>query len=136
LVLFSLLTVPGDSTITFHLGSAAVLSITILTMEAGQFEVIGGEKNFWLYSKTGGFDLTHPRTPTSPRIYPRIQIETTTGYVAIDPSKTALVVVDLQNYFLSPSLGRPTSGVGMKVVDQLLKVDSSLQEGRHTDLVA
>jgi nicotinamidase-related amidase len=91
-------------------------------MEAGQFEVIGGEKNFWLYSKTGGFDLTHPRTPTSPRIYPRIQIETTTGYVAIDPSKTALVVVDLQNYFLSPSLGRPTSGVGMKVVDQLLKV--------------
>jgi hypothetical protein len=53
---------------------------------------------------------------------PRISLETTTDCVAIDPTKTALVVVDLQNYFLSPSLGRPTSGVGMKVVDQLLKV--------------
>lgn len=91
-------------------------------MTAGQFEVIGGEKNFWLYSKSGGFDLTHPPTPTSPRIYPRIPLETTSACVEIDPSKTALVVVDLQNYFLSPSLGRPTSGVGMDVVNQLLRV--------------
>jgi hypothetical protein len=91
-------------------------------MEAGQFEVIGGEKNFWLYSKIDGFDLTHLRAPTSPRIYPRIPLETTAACVATDPSKTALVVVDLQYYFLSPSLGHPTSGVGMKVVDQLLKV--------------
>jgi hypothetical protein len=73
-------------------------------MASGQSEVIGGEKNFWFYSKTDGFDLTHPPTPTSPYIYPRIPLETTKARVAIDPAKTALVVVDLQNYFLLPCL--------------------------------
>jgi nicotinamidase-related amidase len=53
---------------------------------------------------------------------PRISLETTTDCVAIDPTKTALVVVDLQNCFLSPSIGRPASSAGMKVVDQPLKV--------------
>ncbi|KAH0556254.1 hypothetical protein GP486_005819 [Trichoglossum hirsutum] len=90
-------------------------------MALGRLEVIGGEKNFWLYSKTDGFDLTHPPTPTSPFIYPRILLETTKARVAIDPAKTALVVVDLQNYFLSPYLGRPSNAVGMKVVDKLLE---------------
>lgn len=85
-------------------------------------EVIGGEKNFWLYSKSDGYDLTHPATPTSPRIYPRIPLNTTKGRAVIDPTKTALVMVDLQNYFLSPLLGRPKDSVGLKVVDQLLQL--------------
>ncbi|MCJ1349273.1 hypothetical protein MMC31_007509 [Peltigera leucophlebia] len=41
--------------------------------------------------------------------------------VAIDPAKTALVIIDLQNYFLSPSLGRPSDAIGLKVVDKLLE---------------
>ena len=41
--------------------------------------------------------------------------------MAIDPKKTALVSVDLQNYFLSPSLGRPADALGLKVVDNLLQ---------------
>lgn len=84
-------------------------------------EVIGGKKNFWLYSKSDGFDLTHPETPTSPAIYPRLVVETTKGSAAIDPSKTALVVIDLQNYFLSPLIGRPHDTVALKAVDQLLQ---------------
>lgn len=83
-------------------------------------EVIGGHKNFWLYSKSHGFDLTHPATPTSPTIFPRLVVETTKGPAAIDPSKTVLVVVDLQNYFLSPLIGRPSDAVGLKAVEQLL----------------
>jgi len=90
-------------------------------MASGQLEVIGGEKNFWLYSETNGFDLTHPPTPASPSIYPRIQLETTKGLIAIDPIKSALVIVDMQNYFLSPSIGRPSDGIAMKAVDELLK---------------
>ncbi len=31
------------------------------------------------------------------------------------------MVVDLQNYFLSPALGRPSDSVGLQVVDTLLK---------------
>lgn len=84
-------------------------------------EGIGGKKDFWLYSKSDGFDLTYPETPTSPAIYPRLAVETTTGSAAIDPSKTALVIIDLQNYFLSPLIGRPHDVVDLKAVDQLLR---------------
>ncbi|ROW01963.1 hypothetical protein VMCG_05605 [Cytospora schulzeri] len=34
--------------------------------------------------------------------------------------KTALVVIDLQNYFLSPALGRPRDAVGTRVVNKLV----------------
>lgn len=91
-------------------------------MATEEVEVIGGTKNFWLYSKANGYDLTHPSTPSSPLVWPRISLETTKGRAAIDPAKTALVVVDLQNYFLSPLVGRPSDSVGMKVgVDVLLE---------------
>ncbi|KAK4446241.1 Isochorismatase hydrolase [Podospora aff. communis PSN243] len=82
-------------------------------------KVIGGPNNFWLYSPEG-WDFTHPTTPTSDPIQPCINLNTTKGLVAIDPAKTALVIIDLQNYFLSPLLGRPRDSPGIKVVDQLL----------------
>lgn len=84
-------------------------------MPAEQQEVIGGKKNFWLRSEADGFDLTHPATPTCPPFYPRVLLETTKARVAIDPANSALVVLDLQNYFLSPCLGRP------KAVEELLQ---------------
>ncbi|KAH8742315.1 Isochorismatase-like protein [Diaporthe sp. PMI_573] len=90
-------------------------------MATKKVEVIGGAKNFWLYSEADGYDLTHPPAPDSSPIQPRLLLKTTTGRVTIDPAKTALVVVDLQNYFLSPLLGRPVDSVGMKVVDKLLE---------------
>lgn len=83
-------------------------------------EVVGGKQNFWLPSAADGFDLTHPPAPDSPPIYARLLLKTVTEQVTIDPVKTALVVVDMQNYFLSPCLGRPSDAVGMKVVDKLL----------------
>ncbi|KAI0114149.1 Isochorismatase-like protein [Nemania sp. FL0031] len=89
-------------------------------MSSENVEVIG-EENFWLYSPNRGYDLTHPPSPTSPLIFPRITLETTSGPVAIDPSKTALVIVDLQNYFLSPVLGRPSDSLGIQVAHRLLK---------------
>jgi hypothetical protein len=92
----------------------------MMALERDKFEVIGGEDNFWLFSEAGGYDLTHPPKPDSPPIHPRLRLETTTKPAAIDPKKTALVCVDLQNYFLSPLLGRPTDAVGLKVVDNLL----------------
>jgi nicotinamidase-related amidase len=90
-------------------------------MASEDIKIIGGKKNFWLYSKTEGYDLTHPSMPTSPQIIPRIRLETTKAIAAIDPAKTALVVVDLQNYFLSPLLGRPPESLGTKAVDRLVK---------------
>ena len=59
--------------------------------------VIGNKKNFWLYDSKTGFDLTHPETPDAPKITPRVQIETTTSPITIDPDKSALVIIDMQN---------------------------------------
>lgn len=90
-------------------------------MATKKVDVIGGAKNFWLYSEADGYDLTHPPTPDSSPIQPRLSLKTTTSRVTVDPAKTALVVVDLQNYFLSPLLGRPADSAGLKVVDKLVE---------------
>lgn len=80
--------------------------------------VIGSAKSFWIYDSKNGFDLTHPASPDSPPIDPQVKIETTTSSIAIDPAKSALVVVDMQNYFLSSALGR-ARGAGHAAADQL-----------------
>ncbi|KAK7912198.1 hypothetical protein PG985_014679 [Apiospora marii] len=94
---------------------------TVFIMVIVDLDVIGSDNNFWLYSKKGGYDITHPPTPGAKGIYPRIRVQSTTGTVELDPAKAALVVIDLQNYFLSPALGRPTDSLGLKLVDKLLK---------------
>ncbi|KAG8528502.1 uncharacterized protein KY384_007420 [Bacidia gigantensis] len=84
---------------------------------------IGGAANFWLYfPQLNEYDLTHPPTPESPTVFPRMELETTKARVTIAPTKTALVITDLQNYFLSPLLGRPRDAVGMKAVDKLVNL--------------
>ncbi|KAF5683074.1 Isochorismatase hydrolase [Fusarium denticulatum] len=90
-------------------------------MTSDEVKVIGGRNNFWLWKKTTGFDLTHPSTPDSPPIYPRIPLNTRADKATIDPAKTALVVIDMQNYFLSPLLGRPPKSIGLGIVDKLVK---------------
>lgn len=82
--------------------------------------VIGNAKNFWLYDSRTGFDLTHPPTPDSPPVNPRLMLQTSTTPIAVDPAKTALLVIDMQNFFLSPARGR-TKGPGHKAVEQLVQ---------------
>ena len=82
--------------------------------------VIGSATDFWLFDSNNGFDLTHPPTPDSPPITPRVEIETKTSQIAIDPAKSALVVIDMQNYFLHSALGR-ARGAGHAATDQLIE---------------
>ncbi|KAF2164669.1 hypothetical protein M409DRAFT_67783 [Zasmidium cellare ATCC 36951] len=82
--------------------------------------VIGNASNFWLYSSKTGFDLTHPAKPDSPPITPSVRIETSTKPITVDPAKTALIVIDMQNYFLSPAFGRKR-GAGHAASDQLVE---------------
>ena len=90
-------------------------------MNHNDVKVIGGT-NFWLHSNKTGYDITHPPSPDAPAIYPRSRVETTTEPVTFDPAKTALLVIDMQNYFLSPHLGRPESSPGLKLVDVLVEI--------------
>jgi len=82
-------------------------------------KVIGGAGNFWLYSEKEGYDITHPAAPNSAKVYPRMTLRTQDSRVTIDPTKTALVLIDLQNYFLSPAFGRPSDSLGLQVVEWL-----------------
>lgn len=82
--------------------------------------VIGSAKNFWLYSSRTGFDLTHPAEPTSPPVTPNITVKTNTVPITVDPAKSALVIIDMQNFFLSPAFGR-TKGAGHAALEQLVQ---------------
>ena len=89
-------------------------------MTEARHAVIGNPKgNFWLHHSNHGFDLTHPQSPDAPPIYPRIPLETTTSQIVVDPAKTALLIIDMQNFFLSPNLGRPEDSKGLKAASQL-----------------
>lgn len=83
-------------------------------------KIIGGAENFWAYLEDGGYDLTHPATPDATKAYPRMTLQTRDSRAVIAPTKTALVIVDLQNYFLSPALGRPIKSLGLQVTDRLV----------------
>jgi nicotinamidase-related amidase len=71
--------------------------------------IIGNSKNFWKWSKEEGFDLTHPPTPDSEPVQPRLTLQCAMTPVAIDPAKTALLIIDLQNYDLHEALGNDNS---------------------------
>ncbi|KAI3391879.1 hypothetical protein diail_6678, partial [Diaporthe ilicicola] len=82
------------------------------------FDVVGNtEANFWLHSPEHGFDLTRPDKPRAAQVTPRIRLSTTTAPVIIAPKKTALVIVDMQNFFLGMS---STKGEGHKAEEALL----------------
>ncbi|MCJ1225180.1 hypothetical protein MMC12_001829 [Toensbergia leucococca] len=79
--------------------------------------LVGKPPNHWLYSLSPPtFDLTRPSPPDFPLPSPSrsISLATSTTPIIIDPSKTALVIIDMQNFFLSASLGRPADGAGNK----------------------
>jgi len=82
-------------------------------------KVIGGAENFWLYSEKEGYDITHRATPNSSKVYPRMTLRTQNSRTIIDPTKTALIVIDMQNYFLSPAIGRSSDSLGLQVVERL-----------------
>jgi hypothetical protein len=67
--------------------------------------VFGNSRNFWKSSKEEGFDLTLPPTPDSEPVEPRLKLQCALTAVAVDPAKTALLIIDLQNYDLHEPLG-------------------------------
>lgn len=66
--------------------------------------VLGSPKSSWTYDATTGYDLS--RKPSAPhKPIPRFWMRTSTDPITLDPGKTALIIVDMQNYFLSYALG-------------------------------
>lgn len=66
--------------------------------------VLGPRKSHWTYDPTAGYDLTR-MLPNSLDPPPRLWMKTATDPVILNPIKTALVILDMQNLFLSRALG-------------------------------
>ncbi|KAJ4356447.1 uncharacterized protein N0V89_004480 [Didymosphaeria variabile] len=90
-----------------------------MATEKARKSLIGSPGNFWLHHTNHGFNLTHPSSPREPITTPTLTIETTTSPITVDPSKSALVIIDMQNFFLSTALGRTPGGPGHKASDNL-----------------
>lgn len=84
--------------------------------------IIGNENDdFWVYDSERGFDLTRPSHPTASPVAEAITLQTTTLPVTINPAISALVIIDMQNFFLSTALGRPADSKGLDTQDKLIK---------------
>ncbi len=84
--------------------------------------VVGNARqNFWLFNNRHGFDLTHPGSPSASPVKPRLTLQSKyNAPITIAPSKTALVIIDMQNFFLSTAMGR-SKGEGHAAEETLLK---------------
>lgn len=75
-------------------------------IEPDQRIVVGAGDNVWIWTPDG-WDLTHPADPTSTLPGSGIQLDCEIANIKIDPIKTALVIIDMQNWLLNKTL-RPT----------------------------
>ncbi|OSS48533.1 hypothetical protein B5807_07827 [Epicoccum nigrum] len=83
--------------------------------------MVGSKSNFWLYTTNKGFDLTHPPTHDTPHPSSKtLTMQTTTSPLTLSPACSALIIIDMQNFFLSPSLGRSPTSAGRAACSALL----------------
>lgn len=77
----------------------------------------GDETDFWRYTKRGGFDLTRQKNHST--ISTNIYLNTITYPVVINPTRSALIIIDMQNFFIHPSIR--THQTGLSACRQLLQ---------------
>lgn len=84
--------------------------------------VVGSRDNFWLWSQDSGWDLTHPPTPNAEPVREKLSLECSITNVTIDPLKTALLIVDMQNLSMSRALGVPQIPAVFDAQETLLRL--------------
>jgi hypothetical protein len=70
--------------------------------------IIGNAVNFWRYSSKNGFDLTRQNNHET---CSSINLKTTTTPIQINPARSALVIIDMQNFFLDPAVRSHDTGL-------------------------
>lgn len=95
--------------------------------------VVGSSSNFWIWSRDAGWDLTHPPNPEAEPLRPRLLLDCEISTVAIDPAKTALIIIDMQNYSMCKALRADTAVPAMfQAQDALL--DYGIPAARRTEI--
>jgi nicotinamidase-related amidase len=83
--------------------------------------VVGSKDNFWIWSRDFGWDLTHPPTSDSEPLQQRLLLSCEISNVMIDPLKTALLIIDMQNYSMCNRLRTDTVSAMFQAQDTILK---------------
>ena len=86
-----------------------------------QSHVVGSSRNFWIWPRDSGWDLTHPSTPTAPPVQGRLHLNCHVSNVFLDPAKTALLIIDMQNFSMSSALGEVDVPAVSQAQDMLLQ---------------
>lgn len=84
--------------------------------------IVGPPRNFWIRLTNGEWDLTHPANLDSPPPDRPLHLECEISNVVIDPTKTALVIVDMQNFSMHPTLRKEIPPSMKQVEENLLKL--------------
>ncbi|KAL9095145.1 MAG: hypothetical protein Q9163_006531 [Psora crenata] len=82
--------------------------------------LVGTEGNTWIWSPDG-WDLTHPTDPSSNLPEHGVYIDCELVNIKIDPSKTALVIIDMQNIGLNKALDPPSAPPIYKAQEAILQ---------------
>ncbi|KAJ8131945.1 hypothetical protein O1611_g1677 [Lasiodiplodia mahajangana] len=82
--------------------------------------IVGSGGNTWIWSPEG-WDLTHPANPSAELPIEGVRLDCELTDVKIDPIKTALVIVDMQNIGLNKALDPPSAPPMYEAQDAILK---------------
>ena len=97
------------------------MPVAKVNIHSGERLVVGSSTNFWMWSQEAGWDLTHAPHPTAEPANGRVHLDCEVSNIIIDPAKTALTIIDMQNITLSRSLNGEISPALFKAQDQLVK---------------
>lgn len=95
------------------------------TLNTSNSQTVGNYYNYWVLNNDTGnevYDLT--RSDRMPVTSPKLLSNVFTGFrksAVIEPSRTALIIIDMQNYFLHPELSPRASG-GREAVQPTLNM--------------
>lgn len=82
--------------------------------------VVGAGDNVWIWTPDG-WDLTHPADPSSTLPGNGIQLDCELANIKIDPTKTALVIIDMQNCMLDKALNPAAAPAVYEAQDAILR---------------
>lgn len=84
--------------------------------------VVGSPENFWLWTPQG-WDLTHSSTPIRPPALAQrsLRLDCEVSNITIDPLKSALIIIDMQNFSMSAALGAEAAPAVLEAQKTLLE---------------
>ncbi|KAI4212724.1 MAG: hypothetical protein LQ351_004616 [Letrouitia transgressa] len=88
---------------------------------ASRKTMLGSPDNFWLWSPEEGFDLSRPPNPDSSPVSSSLRLECQVSNTTIDPAKTALLIIDVQNFTLGAALRNDLSPEMFEAEQAILK---------------